>query len=124
MKIVAFYIMFVILIIALYGVAFSMNPAEQPDGKKVFTDNKCSTCHSIDSEGIVRKAKTDKNSPADLSQIGSTFTKEKLTNYLTKKESLNDKKHPANFKGSEDELNAMVKWLMTHKKGAPVKTKK
>jgi len=120
MRIVVFYFLFVFLIVALYGFAFSMSPAEQPDGKKIFTENKCSTCHSIESEGIVRKSKIEKNIPPDLSHLSKTFTRDKLFNYLKKNETLNDKKHPANFKGTDDELKTLAKWLT----GLKPKTKK
>lgn len=124
MKIVAFYILFVFFIVALYGFAFSMNLAEQPDGKKVFADNKCSTCHTLEAEGIVRKGNPPKNAPADLSLTGSKFTPEKFANYITKKESLNNKKHPASFKGTDDDLKALSKWLLGIKKTALSKNKK
>lgn len=124
MKIVAFYILFIFFIVALYGVAFSMGTVEQADGKKVFTDNKCSTCHTLEVEGIVKKMAPGKTAPVDLSQTGSKFTPEKFANYLKKKDSINNKKHPANFKGSDEELNTLSKWLIGLKKSSAPKTKK
>jgi mono/diheme cytochrome c family protein len=128
MKIVATYFLFIFTIVALYGFAFSINQPEpadnKPDGKKVFTDNKCAACHNIESEGIIKKTSSAKTTPPDLSKIGTKLNQTNIVNYLKKKELINDKKHPAVFKGTDDELNAMVKWLVNLKKSEPVKVKK
>lgn len=128
MKIVASYFLFIFTIVALYGFAFSINQPEpvdnKIDGKKVFSDNKCSACHNIESEGIIKKTASDKKTPPDLSKIGTKLNQTSIVNYLKKKESINDKKHPALFKGTDDELNAMAKWLVNLKKNEPVKAKK
>lgn len=124
MRIIVFYFLFIFFIVALYGFAFSMDKPVTSDGKKIFTEQKCSSCHNLEVEGIVKKGTPSKNTPPDLSKIGSKVNKTQLANYLQKKESLNDKKHPAIFKGSEEELNALSKWLTGLKKSDPTKQNK
>ncbi|OGU58832.1 MAG: hypothetical protein A2X64_09490 [Ignavibacteria bacterium GWF2_33_9] len=82
--------------------------AQTADGKDLFLDGKCNTCHSISSLEI--KGKMDKG--PDLSDFGSKeMTNEFLTKYLNKEEKLNEKTHPVKYKGTEEEMTALVTWL-------------
>ena len=85
-----------------------------PDGKKIFIENKCSSCHSIESIGIKKKAEDTESTelkPPDLSSVGSERKAEWITKYLQKKEKLDGEKHPKKFKGSDEELSILAKWL-------------
>lgn len=110
MKNLALYLLFVISIIALYGFAYSI-PSEDAPGKKVFVDNKCTMCHSVEAAQITSK----KKDASDLSKLSADMTEEFLTKYLKKEESIDGKKHKATFKGTEEELKQMVDWLITFK---------
>ncbi|MBX3045314.1 MAG: cytochrome c [Candidatus Kapabacteria bacterium] len=89
-----------------------MSHAEGKDGKTIFEDAKCTTCHGIESQGVVPKKKSDKN--PDLSKIhkGDDYTVDFWTKYLKKDENLNNKKHPVPFRGSDEDLTTMINWLM------------
>lgn len=106
MKNIALFLLFVIAIIGLYGFAFSLN-AEEPSGKKIFVDSKCSMCHSVESADITSK----KKDAIDMSGVGNKNNAEFLAKYLTKKEKLNDKEHKTAFKGTEEDLQALAAWL-------------
>ena len=121
---ITFYFLFIFLIVALYGLAFSFNQAEPVDGKKMFIERKCSSCHNIESEGIIKKAGTNKNLTSDLSLIGGKLSKTQMAEFLTKKISLNNKKHPVEFKGNAEETDVLVKWLSGLKKTDSAKIKK
>jgi|GEM_PF-662917 len=124
MKVTALYLLFIFSIVALYGFAFSVNTGEAIDGKKVFTDNKCSACHSFEAEGITKKLQNLKNPPPDLSKASGNLTQAKFVEYMKKKAEINEKKHPVLFKGSDEELNALGKWILSAKKTSGGKTKK
>jgi len=84
-----------------------------PDGKQIFTDKKCNSCHSIESLGIERT--NPKAKGTDLSKVGDELTEEFIAKYLKKEETLNDKKHGIAFKGTDEEFSALVKWLASLK---------
>lgn len=87
--------------------------AAEPDGKAVFLEKKCSTCHSVVSAGI--KPSGSKIKLIDLSDVASKRTAAWLTAYLEKTEKLEGKAHPPKFRGTPEELKAMVAWLMSLK---------
>jgi cytochrome c5 len=88
----------------------NMSQAEEElDAKKIFEDNKCNLCHSIEVEGIEAKKKSDKY--PDLSKMSADHDAELLAKYLHKDEKINDKKHPMPFKGSDEEMTALITWM-------------
>lgn len=83
------------------------------EGKSLFIKNKCFACHHLESEGLQKL----KGRSFDLSklQIQDSII---LKSYLLKipgfKVVVKDKtfsNHPVSFKGSEDELSEIIKWL-------------
>jgi len=111
MKNILIYLGVVVSIVALYGFAFTIADQSSDDGKKVFVDNKCSMCHTVTSAGIESK----KSDATDLSKVGANRTVEFLTKYLKKEAKLNDKDHKSSFKGTDEDLTALVQWLSTLK---------
>ena len=106
MKNLLIYTAFLFSVVLLFGFAYSFG-ADEPDAKKIFVDKKCNSCHSVDALGIEGKKK-DAN---DLSKVGDTRKTDFLEKYLTKKEKINDKEHKTAFKGTDEELKAISKWL-------------
>lgn len=92
----------------------------EPAGKKLFVDSKCNVCHSIQAQGIAKKGPAvkpgDKKAPPDLSTIGDQKSAEWIAKFVTKKESLNEKKHPKGWTGKEEDLKTLTEWLATLKK--------
>lgn len=111
MKNVLSYLLFVFFVVALYGFAFSFAQNAEPAGKKVFVDKKCSACHSVESAGITSK----KKDAVDLSKTGDKQKAEVIAKYLDKKEKINGKEHKTAFKGTEQELKDVSKWLESQK---------
>jgi cytochrome c553 len=94
-------------------------PAAAKDGKTVFTEAKCITCHAI----LVEKIETtSKKSNPDLSGIGAKHDAAFLTKYLNKEEKINDKSHPMKFKGEAADLEILATWLASLKTPVPVTT--
>ncbi|MCI0412739.1 cytochrome c [bacterium] len=88
--------------------------AEDPAGKKIFMENKCNSCHSIESQAITKKLASSK--APDLSNVGSEHKADWITKYLNKEETKNDKKHSKAWTGKKEDLETLVKWLETLKK--------
>ena len=107
MKNILLYIAFISVIVIMFGFAFSFSQSDEPAGQKIFIDNNCSKCHSVETMQLVSTGKK----PIDLSNVGSKYNAEFLSKYLMKAEKLNEKNHPINFKGQPEELNSLVDWL-------------
>ena len=103
--------LFISTIVALFAFAFSFSQDQKFNGKQIFIDNKCTMCHSVTSLEITSK----KENAVDLSNIGSDLKPELLKSYLMKEAKINEKEHKLKFKGTDEELNALVDWLMTLK---------
>jgi cytochrome c551/c552 len=98
-------------IIALSGLA---SAAAAADGKALFLEKKCNMCHSVDSQSIAKTSKTMKG--PDLSNAAGLVESADWTKSFLKREvKKDDKNHQREFKGTDEELNAIVDWLMTLK---------
>ncbi len=107
MKNIVLYLLFIMSIIALFGFAFPMAQDKEPSGQKLFTTNKCTTCHSVQSVSIT----STKKDATDLSKTGDTYKTDFLVKYLNKEVKINDKLHKIAFKGSAEDLNTLAGWL-------------
>ena len=112
MKNIFVYILFVFLIVALYGFAYSFAQDKGTDGKKIFEAQKCNMCHSVTVAGITSK----KKDAIDLSTVGSTYKADFLTKYIKKDAKIKDVAHKVAFKGNDEETASLVKWLVSLKK--------
>lgn len=88
--------------------------AAAPDGKAVFSAQKCSLCHSIDSQGIARTVKSSK--AKDLSNVGAERDAAWIEKWLKKEAELDGKKHEKTWSGTPEEMTALIHWLGTLKK--------
>jgi mono/diheme cytochrome c family protein len=107
MKNIAAFLSFVFAIVILFGFTFSINGNSEPDGKKIFVDKKCGTCHSVTSQDLTSK----KKDASDLSDAGEKGNAEFMAKYLTKKEKIDGKEHKAAWKGTDEELKTLSEWL-------------
>ena len=112
MKNIFSYLLFIFVIVALYGFAFSFAQDKGVDSKKVFEAQKCNTCHTVTAFGITSK----KKDAVDLSTVGSTYKADFLAKYLKKDAKIKDAAHKVALKGTDDEQAAVVKWLASLKK--------
>jgi mono/diheme cytochrome c family protein len=95
-----------------------------PDGKALFTSNKCNTCHTLTAAGIEKKKaeasaedakeKSDKKAP-DLSSVGLERKADWIGKFLMKTETIKGDKHPRKFRGTDAELKTMATWLEAQK---------
>ena len=83
---------------------------DELDGKAQFMTHKCNLCHGVPAVEIEAETKSDKMKGADLG--GPVEIKfEKLAGYVRGKGDLNGKKHKKEFKGTDEELQAIIDWL-------------
>lgn len=104
----------ILVTVALLATVYSFTSAAEAsaDGKTVFENAKCTTCHSVTSASIEGKKK-DKS--VDLSNAGANHEEAGLKTYLKKESEYNGKKHPVTFKGEDAEFETLVTWLLSLK---------
>jgi mono/diheme cytochrome c family protein len=88
-------------------------PALAADGKAVFLDKKCNKCHTVSSAKI---EKTSKLKGPDLTTEAISGDPKVLKGYLKKVETINGKKHGTAFTGGDDELDAVIAWVLQQSK--------
>lgn len=99
------------LIAVLFAAFISISTAEEGfDGKAAFEANKCNLCHSIESQGIEAKKKSDKY--PDLSKLAEVKDAELYIKYMKKEAKINDKNHPIPYKGTDEDLTKLVDWII------------
>jgi len=108
---------FGILMTSIFLFAFCVTifaqDAVKIDPTQLFKDKKCIACHSVDGAGI---ASTNPNHKApDLSATGTKYKADFLIKFLSKEETINDKKHGMKFNGTDDEFKALTDWLASLK---------
>src|SRR4029079_17347047 len=77
--------------------------AAAPDGKALFLAQKCNMCHNVPAAGIERTVKSEKMAGPDLVNIKVDAAT--LAKVLRRQEDVHGKKHPKEFKGTDEELN-------------------
>lgn len=98
---------------------------DAPKGKQIFLDKKCNQCHSIESEGIMKKTpSTSKTGPPDLSAVGAEVKPGFIAKYLQKDAELHGKKHMIKFSGTDEDLKTLTSYLEGLKSKKDVKEMK
>ncbi|NWF89939.1 MAG: hypothetical protein HXY50_10820 [Ignavibacteriaceae bacterium] len=104
------YFLSVLTILTFYGFSGS-NYFSKEDGKKIFVDQKCISCHSVKSFDLISK----KKDATDFSSGNKTWTAEFLSQYLKKEIKLDGALHKNIFKGTDDQLKTLIDWLLALK---------
>ncbi|MBT8386339.1 MAG: cytochrome c [Ignavibacteria bacterium] len=100
---------------ALFVLGFSFNSFDDPDGKKLFEDNKCNLCHSVSTVGIEAEKKAGKMAGGDLIDLADSYEADWIVKYVKKETEKEGKSHKKPFKGTDEELQALVDWLLEQK---------
>ena len=85
--------------------------APELDGKVLFEREKCNLCHANPAVGIEAEVKSEKMLGPELPTAEPVEDGELLIGYLRQKEEIDGKKHKKGFKGSDEELGALIAWL-------------
>jgi cytochrome c5 len=104
-----------VAVLLAYGVVGISSAEEEKagcdDGKALFEANKCNMCHAVKAAGIEAKVKSEKMQGPDLGGVGSRHEADWIVQYVKKEAQKEDKDHKGTFKGSDDDLKAMITWL-------------
>ena len=100
----------------IVGGAALCAPASGADGKAVFLAQKCETCHSVSTAGITATTKSEKMKGPDLVGVVQAHDPAWVKDFVQKKIDKSGKKHAKQFKGTEEELTALVDWLAAQQK--------
>ena len=102
------------------ALTLSAGAAGAADGKAVFTELKCNSCHSVDSQGIKAVEEEPEEGeepvkPTDLSDAGGKHDAKWIKDWLMKKVDVDGKKHRKKFAGTPAQLDAVATWLASLK---------
>ncbi len=101
-----------LVVVMLAALSFAPR-ASAVDGKTLFLDQKCNMCHSVSTAGIERTTKSEKMAAKDLVDLDKDAAA--LTKYIKKETDLDGKKHGKAFTGTDEELGAVVTWILEQK---------
>lgn len=80
------------------------------DGKAVFEAEKCGLCHGVQAASIEAKTTSDKLKGPDLSGYKAEEGFD-IRGYLHKEVEKDGAAHRREFKGTDEELQALLRWL-------------
>ncbi|MBL7128153.1 MAG: cytochrome c [Ignavibacteria bacterium] len=103
------------IVFILFAISFNASAFDEPDGKQIFEDEKCNLCHSVSTVGIEAKTKKEAFKGPDLVNLADSFEADWIVKYLKKEADKDGKSHKKPFKGTDEELQALVDWLLEQK---------
>jgi len=86
---------------------------EMPAGQELFLAQKCNLCHSVPPVGIEATTKSDKMKGPELVDLDAEA--EWMGQFLRKQVQKDGANHKKEFKGTDEELQALVDWLLEQK---------
>src|SRR4051812_40276577 len=104
----------VLIAVVLLATLYAGSAGAAPDGKAPFLAQKCKKCHNVPPPGIERAGKAGKMAGPDL--VNLKVDAATLGKVLRRQAEVDGKKHPKEFKGSDEELNAVIAWILSQKK--------
>ena len=99
------------------GATLIAEPTPPPvfeDGEESFRMH-CAECHGVKAAQISPTTKKKKDKGPDLTDIGEKFQPDWIKRYVKEEEDLGGKSHKKKFKGSDEELQVLVDWLLEQK---------
>lgn len=102
-----------LFIAPVFTAAAAQGAGDAPDGKEVFLAQKCNMCHAVSTVGIEAKVKSETMQGPDL--VDLERDPEWIAQFVTKEIELDGEKHKKEFKGSDEELDVLISWLLAQK---------
>ncbi|MDA8019003.1 MAG: cytochrome c [Thermoanaerobaculia bacterium] len=106
----------VVVLATLFALGSVLGPAQRAsaqqtvDGKAVFVAEKCGLCHGVQAAGIQAKTTSEKLKGPDLSGYEAEEGFD-VRSYLRKESEKDGAAHRREFKGTDEELQALLDWL-------------
>ena len=86
------------------------------DGPSLLESQKCVKCHEVQALGIKTISDKDPSKVKDLSKAGADFASaDEIKAFLLRESERDGKKHKSKFKGTDEELQVLVDWLLEQK---------
>lgn len=105
----------VAVIVMMAGLALPSAASEgagEGGGSELFVSLRCQLCHAVPAASIEAKAKSDKVKGPDLGTAEIQLTAEEMTSFIRRESQIDGQEHKKEFKGSDEELAAIVDWLV------------
>ena len=83
-----------------------------PNPKTIFLAQKCNMCHSLQAQGIERTSKSETTKGPDLGGLAKKRDAAWLKKWLKREEMINGKKHSLPFKGTPQDMDTIIAWLL------------
>ena len=99
--------------VLLMAVGAAAEEGGAADGKTAFESLKCTMCHSVSTAGV--EAKSEKMFKGDLVDLEHDAAW--MVQYMKQEIDVDGEPHKKEFKGSDEELQAIVDWLLEQKTG-------
>jgi cytochrome c5 len=99
--------------LALLAAPLTAEEEPLPEGQQAFLDLKCNLCHSVPAAGIEAKTKSEKIKGPNL--LAGEWERGLLARFIKQEAEVDGRQHKKEFKGSDEELMALVDWLLEQK---------
>ena len=106
-----------LLMVLGIGIVLWAGATMAADGDNAFVTQKCNMCHAVSSAGIEAKVKMEKMKGPDLAGVSTRYDSEWLGKFLRREVQLNDTDHKKEYKGTDDDLKALIAWLSSEEAG-------
>ena len=100
-----------LVVFGLVALSVSAGEEQMPAGHKALLDSKCNMCHAVSSVGIEAKTTSEKMKGPDLVNLAKHKTLGDagyLVKYIQQEIEIDGVEHKKGFKGSDEELQALV----------------
>jgi len=98
------------------GIAVCLPLFAWEDGPGLLESQKCLRCHEVQSLGIETTSDKEPEKIHDLSKAGANFASgDEIKAFMLRESEHNGKKHKSKFKGTDEELQALIDWLLEQK---------
>lgn len=106
-------VLLLLFIAPVITVAAAQSGPDVPRGQEIFLAQKCNTCHSVPTAGIEAKVKSETMRGPDL--VNLTDDAPTIKSFITQQTERDGKKHKKHAKGTDEELDALIDWLLSQK---------
>ncbi len=101
------------IVAGVVAVAFAAAQEAPPRGQQLFLDMKCNMCHAVPTVGIEAKTSSEKMKGPDI--VDLKVERDWMFKFLKREVQKDGAQHKKEFKGSDEELQALVDWLLEQK---------
>lgn len=108
--VVGFVAILLLMIVSGTGVV-SGEVAGEATGASLFEAAKCNLCHGVISAGIEAKTKSEKLLGPDLGGVTANLEAEWISQFVRKQVQKDEQDHKKEYKGTDEDLTAMIQWL-------------